>query len=106
MSGVYAFLIGVLAVIGAWIFGKAKGSKATETKIKGEVTILRKEKEIQKEVTPVVAETASAMGAAQAEYEQTLKQIEKAGRNNDMSSLLDIARSMAQKAAERGATAQ
>ena len=59
MSGVYAFLIGVLAVIGAWIFGKAKGSKTTETKIKGEVTILRKEKEIQKEVTPVVAETAS-----------------------------------------------
>lgn len=104
MSGIYAFLLGIAAILGAFIFGKAKGTKETTTKIKGEVTIQRTEKELVKDVTPLVVETAKEQTEAQAEYEATVHEIGQASKASDMDWMKRIASDLAKKALEKGAT--
>ena len=104
MNGIWAAIIGIVLFIGAYFTGKIKGSKETETKISGEVTIVKKEKEIQQDVTPVVVEAVKQQATAEAEYRQAVTEIEQARENKDTDSMGRIISDLAQKALSMGAT--
>ena len=113
MNGLSAFLLGLVALLGAFLFGRAKGSSETVTKVKGEVTIEKAkaekaeaERDLLKDSTPLVTEAVKAQAEARTEYDTVMHDIESARKTNDMGSLLEIARQMAQKALDKGATAK
>lgn len=110
-SGLVAFIFGLLALISAWVMGKAKGKEETTTKISGEITIQKqkavqaeKEAEMVKDSTPIVTETVREQALAEAEYEQTIESLTKAHDRNDRDTMLEIAKALAQKAISKGAS--
>lgn len=110
-GGLIGFLIGALAIVGAWLFGKVKGSSETKTKISGEVTIEKAkaakaetEKGLVSDATPLVTKAASGQAKAEAEYSETVRQLETARKSNDMQSVMDIARQLAERMKAKGAT--
>ena len=105
MSGVYAFLVGILAVVGAWIFGKAKGTKETKTKISGELTIEQQKTqkaEAEKDIAISTAQTVSQQTAESAaindyfdEFEANLKE---SRENNNVFYAIEAAKKLAERA--------
>ena len=66
MNGIYAFLLGIAAILGAFIFGKVKGSSETKTKISGQVTIeqqKREKAETERDLAVSAAQTVSVQTA-------------------------------------------
>ena len=66
MNGIYAFLLGIAAILGAFIFGKVKGSSETKTKISGQVTIeqqKREKAETERDLAVSTAQTVSVQTA-------------------------------------------
>lgn len=110
-SGLVAFIFGLLALISAWVMGKAKGKEETTTRISGEITIQKQkaaqaeaEADLLKDSTPIVIEAATRQTEAEKEYERTLVDISKASRESDMDAMKAIAQAMAEKALRMGAT--
>ena len=93
MSGVYAFLAGIVAVFLAWLGGAASKKKEVDTQ--------KKKVEIAKDVASAVAQNANERAAIQARSEDITRQIEQARRNNDMDALSRIAEEQARIALER-----
>ena len=94
MSGVYAFLAGVAAVILAWIGGRASKSKEVKTQ--------KKKVEIAKDVAQTVSQNANERASIQAEREALSREIETARQNgNDVDALGRVATEQARIALER-----
>lgn len=91
--GIAAFL--TLLVSGLW-------SKATKS-LKQKNENLEKEKQLSQAVTPIAVNSAVKKTEIEDAYEETMREIDKAGKNNDVDWLKRIASEMAQKALSMGA---
>ena len=104
MNGIYAFLLGIAAVIGAWIFGKVNGTKETKTKISGEITIQKQKTEKAEKERDLAVSSAQTVSQSTAEsdainryfdeFEGELRESKKTGNT-------DYAIEAAKKLAER-----
>lgn len=104
MNGLTAFIAGIVAIIAAFFFGRFKGSKETETKIKGEVMILTKEKEIQNDVTPIVTQAVKEQAEAQVRYQEDMAAMQELRESGNIDDMGRITAELAQKAIGLGAT--
>lgn len=91
--GIAAFL--TLLVSGLW-------SKATKG-LKQKNENLEKEKQLSQDITPIAVNSAVKKTEIEDAYEETMREIDKAGKNNDIDWLKRIASDMAQKALSMGA---
>lgn len=104
MNGIYAFLLGILAIIGAFVFGKAKGTSDTKTKISGQVTIEKKkaekaetEKELVTQAAQTVREHTAETDAIDGYFEEFRRDYVEAQEHEN----IDYAIAAAQRLAER-----
>lgn len=93
MSGLYAFLAGAVAVILAWLAGRASRNK--------DVKAEQKKTHVSESVSKVASEGAYHKGGIEALYENRMREVEKANGNVD--ELGRIAADLAQRALEKGA---
>jgi len=105
MGGIYAFILGIVAVIGAWIFGKAKGSSDTKTKISGQVVIEKqkaekaeKEKDVALETAQIVQQKTANDVAIEQYFSEFERERETAQETNDVLSAIEAARKLAERA--------
>ena len=99
MDGLYAFIVAVLALFVSFLWGKTKGKADEKDKHASDQKII----DVQKSVTPVVAEVVKKETEAAKDYEYTLKKIDEAKKNNDMDMMQRIAAEQARKALSMGA---
>ena len=116
MKGIYAVIIGVLALLVSVLWKKATDDKASEkaneavsearsetAKAESRAETAEKEKDLSQAVTPIITEAAKRQAQAEAEYKSTVRDIDRAKKTNDMDLLQKIAYDLAQKALEMGA---
>ena len=116
MNGIYAVIIGVLALLVSVLWKKATDDKASEkaneavsearsetAKAEFKAETAEKEKDLSQAVTPIITEAARRQAQAEAEYKSTVRDIDRAKKTNDMDLLQKIAYDLAQKALEMGA---
>ena len=116
MNGIYAVIIGVLALLVSVLWKKATDDKASEkaneavsearsetAKAEFKAETAEKEKDLSQAVTPIITEAARRQAQAEAEYKSTVRDIDRAKKTNDMDMLQKIAYDLAQKALEMGA---
>ena len=99
MDGIYAFIVAILALVVSFLWGKTKGKADEKEKHASD----QKTIDLQKTVTPIVAETVRKETEANKDYEHTLKAIDEAKRTNDMDAMQKIAEEQARKALSMGA---
>ena len=105
MSGIYAFLLGIVALIASFIFGKANGTKATKTKISGQVTIEKQkaekaetEKELVIEAAKEVKQTTAEQEAIKGYFEEFRRDYVEAEEHEDIDYAIEAARRLAERA--------
>ena len=116
MKGIYAVIIGVLALLVSVLWKKATDDKASEkaneavsearsetAKAESRAETAEKEKDLSQAVTPIITEAAKRQAQAEAEYKSTVRDIDRAKKTNDMDLLQKIAYDLAQKALDMGA---
>ena len=116
MNGIYAVIIGILALLVSVLWKKATDDKASEkaneavsearsetAKAEYKAQTAEKEKDLSQAVTPVITEAAKRQAQAEAEYKSTVRDIDRAKKTNDMDMLQKIAYDLAQKALDMGA---
>lgn len=116
MNGIYAVIIGVLALLVSVLWKKAVDDKASEkaneavsqarsetARAEFRAETAEKEKDLSQAVTPVITEAAKRQAQAEAEYKSTVRDIDRAKKTNDMDMLQKIAYDLAQKALDMGA---
>ena len=116
MNGIYAVIIGILALLVSVLWKKATDDKASEkaneavsearsetAKAEFKAETAEKEKDLSQAVTPIITEAAKRQAQAEAEYKSTVRDIDRAKKTNDMDLLQKIAYDLAQKALEMGA---
>ena len=116
MNGIYAVIIGVLALLVSVLWKKATDDKASEkaneavsqarsetAKAESRAETAEKEKDLSQAVTPIITEAAKRQAQAEAEYKSTVRDIDRAKKTNDMDLMQKIAYDLAQKALEMGA---
>lgn len=92
-------LAGILALLVAFLWGVATSDKKKKDKHASDQKII----DVQKAVTPIVAEVVKKETEANKDYEHTLKAIDDAKRTNDMDAMQKIAEEQARKALSMGA---
>lgn len=97
-DGILFSIIAVLSLVVAGLFGRAG-----KTRLKTENKVLKTENDLRKDITPIAVNSAVKQNQAQAEYEATKQDIEKAKKSNDMDWMQKIASDLAKKALEMGA---
>ena len=97
-DGILYAIIGALILALAGLFGKAGKSR-----VKEENKVLKTENDLRKDITPIAVNSAVKQNQAQAEYEATKQDIEKAKKSNDMDWMQKIASELAEKALSMGA---
>jgi len=116
VNGIYAVIIGILALLVSVLWKKATDDKASEkaneavsearsetAKAEFKAETAEKEKDLSQAVTPIITEAAKRQAQAEAEYKSTVRDIDRAKRTNDMDLLQRIAYDLAQKALDMGA---
>lgn len=93
MSGLYAFIAGIAAVILAFLSGRASKKKEADTQ--------KKKAEIAADVAKTVSDNASVRASVQADSEAVYRQIETARQNNDTDAMGRIAQQQADIALQR-----
>jgi len=93
MTGIYAFLAGIAAVLLAWIGGRASKSKEVKTQ--------KKKVEIATDVAKTVSQNANERASIQADKENISRQIEEARQTNNLDAMGRIAADQAKIALER-----
>ena len=99
MDGIYAFIVAILALFVSFLWGKTRGKNDEKEKHASD----QKTIDLQKTVTPIVAEVVKKETQATSDYEHTLKAIDDAKRTNDMDAMQKIAEEQARKALSMGA---
>lgn len=99
MGGVYAFVIGAIAIIASFIFGW----RSTTTKISGEVTIQKeraeqaeRKAELSQNVSETVVDVAKKQSEAKTEIEKASADLKTAEVQHDTNAALEVARRLAQ----------
>jgi len=105
MNGIYAFLLGILAVIGAFIFGKTKGTSETKTKISGQVVIEQKkaqkaetEKELVIDAANTVRERTAETDAIDGYFEEFRRDYKEAEETENIDYAIEAAKKLAERA--------
>ena len=93
MSGLYAFIAGIAAVMLAFLSGRASKKKEADTQ--------KKKAEIAADVARNVSDNASVRASVQADSEAVSRQIAMARQNNDMDAMARIAEEQARIALQR-----
>ena len=93
MSGLYAFIAGIAAVMLAFLSGRASKKKEADTQ--------KKKAEIAADVAKTVSDNASVRASVQADSEAVYRQIETARQNNDTDAMGRIAQQQADIALQR-----
>ena len=106
MNGIYAFLLGIVAVIGAFVFGKVKGTSDTKTKISGQVIIEQKkaqkaetEKELVMEAAKTVRERTAESDAIDGYFEEFRRDYQEAQETENIDYAIEAAKRLAERAA-------
>ena len=97
-DGILFSIIAVLSLVVAGLFGRAG-----KTRLKTENKVLKTENDLRKDITPIAVNSAVKKTEIEDAYEETMREIDKAGKNNDIDWLKRIASEMAQKALSMGA---
>lgn len=97
MKGLFLGIAAFLALLVSGLWGKA--TKDLKQKNKA----LEKEKDLSQAVTPIAVNSAIKKTEIEDAYQETMREIDKAGKNNDIDWLKRIASDMAQKALSMGA---
>ncbi len=108
MNGFYGVIIVILSFIVSMLWKKAadvKIGKAEEKAKEAEnrAKTAEAEKQLVKDITPVVVEYTEKKTAAEVEYEQAMKEIEKAYQSGSLMDMMKIASEQTQKALSLGA---
>ena len=105
MNGLYAFILGIVAVIGAWLFGKAKGTSETKTKISGQVIIEKqkaekaeKEKELALETAKIVSGQTAESNALNEYFSEFESKLEQAKTEGNPGFAIEAAQALAKQA--------
>ena len=105
MNGIYAFLLGILAIVGAFIFGKTKGTSETKTKISGQVVIeqqkaqkAEKEKDLALETAQIVSDTTAENHTLNQFFDEFESKVQEAKRDQNPALAIAAAQSLAQNA--------
>lgn len=105
MSGIYAFLMGIVAIIGAFIFGKVKGTSDTKTKISGQVTIEKAkaekaetEKELVVEAAKTVRQSTAERDAIDGYFEEFRRDYKEAEETENIDYAIEAAKRLAERA--------
>lgn len=93
MSGLYAFIAGIAAVMLAFLSGRASKKKEADTQ--------KKKAEIAADVAKTVSDNASVRASVQTDSEAVYRQIETARQNNDTDAMGRIAQQQADIALQR-----
>ena len=107
-SGIVAFLLGIVALVGAWFFGKSKGKEETKVKLSKEIATEKakaEQKEFEKELAQYVAETTVDTVKKENEIQKQeislLDELMVAKETGDEARLFDIADKLAEIARSR-----
>ena len=107
MSGIYAFILGIVAVIGAWLFGKAKGTSETKTKISGQVIIEKQKAEKAEKEKDLALGTAGIINAQTAEqqslndfFNEFETKVAEAKKEENPSLAIDAAKILSERASQ------
>lgn len=92
--GAYAFLVGVIAVILSFLFGK----KSSKTKISGEVTIEREKGNLAQDVAENVVELAEQNEDIRAEFSKVQDELATAKVQHDPNAAFSVAEKLAEMA--------
>lgn len=99
MGGIYAFIIGAIAIIASFLFGK----RSTTTKISGEVTIQKeraekaeRKAELSKDISETVVDVAKSQSEAKTEIEKASADLKTAEVQHDTNAAIEVAKRLAQ----------
>lgn len=100
-----AFLLGIIAIIGAWFFGKYNGSKNSKQKLETEIKILEnkaekaeKEKEIATETARTVVQKTANDVAIESYFDEFETEVKTAKEENNILAAIESAKKLAERA--------
>lgn len=105
MSGIYAFLLGIVALIGSFFFGRLKGSNAVKEKAEAQIATEKaktekaeKEKELVIEAAKEVKQKTAEDAAIQGYFEEFRRDYVEAEEHEDIDYAIEAARKLAERA--------
>lgn len=105
MSGIYAFLAGIAAILIAFLCGKKRGTDQTTTKISGQVIIeqqkaekAEKEKDLALETAKIVSGSTAENNALNEYFDEFEEKLSEAKKEQNPSLAIAAAQSLAQNA--------
>ena len=108
MSGIVAFVLGILALVGSWLFGKYKGNEEAKAKLSKELAAQKakaEQEEFEKELAQFVAETTvdtvNKESEIQSQESSLIDELVVAKETGNEADLFEIANKLAEIARNR-----